>query len=69
MGDFDSAGITEEEKVEAWRLKVLLDAGYPLLIAERIAPRHEGPDAIDLHQAVQLVDAGCRPETAVEILS
>jgi hypothetical protein len=54
---------TEKSKVEGWRLHVLMEAGYPLPLAEKIA----GSDA-DLHRAVELLAAGCTPETAAEIL-
>jgi hypothetical protein len=54
---------TEKSKVEGWRLHVLMEAGYPMPLAERIA----GSDA-DLHRAVELLAAGCTPETAAEIL-
>jgi hypothetical protein len=54
---------SEREKVESWRLHVLIEAGYPLSLAEKLA--HS--DA-DLHHAVELVRAGCRHETAAEIL-
>jgi hypothetical protein len=54
---------SEREKVESWRLHVLVEAGYPLVLAEKIA--HS--DA-DLHRAVELVLAGCSHETAAEIL-
>jgi hypothetical protein len=53
----------ESSKVESWRLHVLMEAGYPLPLAERLA----GSEA-DLHRAVELVGQGCAPETAVEIL-
>ena len=53
----------ERSKVESWRLHVLMEAGYPLPLAERVA----GSDA-DLHRAVELVNQGCAPETAAEIL-
>jgi hypothetical protein len=53
----------ERGKVESWRLHVLIEAGYPLPLAERIA-RSE----VDLHTAVELLGRGCRPETAAEIL-
>jgi hypothetical protein len=53
----------EQAKVESWRLHVLIEAGFPLPLAERLA----GSDA-DLHRAVDLVGAGCAPETAAEIL-
>lgn len=53
----------ERSKVESWRLHVLMEAGYPLPLAERLA----GSEA-DLHHAVELVGQGCAPETAAEIL-
>jgi hypothetical protein len=53
----------ESSKVESWRLHVLMEAGYPLPLAERLA----GSEA-DLHRAVELVGRGCDPEIAVEIL-
>ncbi len=53
----------ERSKVESWRLHVLIEAGYPLPLAERLA----GSEA-DLHRAVELVTSGCTPETAAEIL-
>jgi hypothetical protein len=53
----------ERVKVESWRLHVLVEAGYPIPLAERVA----GSNA-DLHQAVALVRAGCAPDLAVEIL-
>jgi hypothetical protein len=54
---------SEQSKVESWRLHVLMEAGYPLSLAERLA----GSDA-DLHEAVELLGRGCSPETAAEIL-
>jgi hypothetical protein len=53
----------ERVKVESWRLHVLMEAGYPIPLAERVA--HSGAD---LHRAVALVQAGCAPELAAEIL-
>jgi hypothetical protein len=53
----------ERSKVEGWRLHVLMEAGYPLPLAEKLA----GSEA-DLHRAVELVGQGCTPETATEIL-
>lgn len=55
---------TEADRIESWRLSQLLDAGYPLAAAEHIAKDF----AVDLHQAVELVAAGCPPELAREIL-
>ena len=54
----------ERAKVESWRLHVLVEAGYPLHLAERIAQSHA-----DLHEAVTLVsERGCGPELAAEIV-
>jgi hypothetical protein len=53
----------ERSKVESWRLHVLMEAGYPLPLAERVAASEA-----DLHIAVELVRNGCAPETAAEIL-
>jgi hypothetical protein len=55
--------LTEREKVESWRLHVLIEAGYPLPLAEKLA--HS--DA-DLHQAVELTRSGCSFQSAAEIL-
>jgi hypothetical protein len=53
----------DRAKVESWRLHVLIEAGYPLPLAEKLAHSEA-----DLHQAVELVRAGCRHELAAEIL-
>lgn len=55
--------IDERSKVESWRLHVLIEAGYPLPLAERLAASEA-----DLHAAVEIVDRGCAHETAAEIL-
>ncbi|HEY8315841.1 MAG TPA: hypothetical protein VIG35_03165 [Gaiellaceae bacterium] len=55
--------ISERSKVESWRLHVLIEAGYPLGLAERLASSEA-----DLHLAVQLVTNGCEHVTAAEIL-
>ncbi len=54
---------SERSKVESWRLHVLIEAGYPLSIAERLAASEA-----DLHLAVELVEHGCTHKTAAEIL-
>jgi hypothetical protein len=54
---------TEREKVESWRLHVLIEAGYPMELAARIAASEA-----DLHQAVELIASGCAHATAAEIL-
>jgi len=53
----------EPAKVESWRLHILLEGGYPVHLAERIAVSE-----VDLHDAVQLLTRGCDPATATEIL-
>ena len=54
---------SERAKVESWRLHVLIEAGYTLPLAERLAVSE-----VDLHQAVDLVLRGCQHDTAAEIL-
>ena len=46
----------EPAKVESWRLHVLIEAGYPVHLAERIAGSE-----VDLHDAVELVTKRLRP--------
>jgi hypothetical protein len=53
----------ERSKVESWRLHVLIEAGYPLSLAERLAASEA-----DLHTACEMIRAGCAHETAAEIL-
>jgi hypothetical protein len=53
----------EPAKVESWRLHILLEAGYPVHLAERIAVSE-----VDLHDAVELLGRGCDAVTATEIL-
>ena len=53
----------DRSKVESWRLHVLVEAGYPVPLAEKLAHSEA-----DLHRAVELVRAGCRPDLAAEIL-
>jgi hypothetical protein len=54
---------SERDRVASWRLHVLMEAGYPLPLAERLAQSEA-----DLHLAVELVSQGCAPKTAAEIL-
>jgi len=53
----------ERSKVESWRLHILIEAGYPLPLAERLAASEA-----DLHLACDMLHLGCTPETAAEIL-
>jgi hypothetical protein len=53
----------DRARVESWRLHILIEAGYPLPLAERLAQSEA-----DLHRAVELIMQGCEPQTAAEIL-
>jgi hypothetical protein len=55
--------LDERSKVEGWRLHILIEAGYPLSLAERLAVSEA-----DLHLACEMLGRGCKPETAAEIL-
>lgn len=63
MTEIAEPDTSERSKVESWRLHVLIEAGYPLGLAERLAASEA-----DLHLAVELVSNGCRHATAAEIL-
>jgi hypothetical protein len=54
---------SDRDKVASWRLHQLIEAGYPVHLAERLADS----DA-DLHRAIALVRAGCDARIAAEIL-
>ena len=55
--------LNESERVASWRLHVLVEAGFPVPLAEALA--HSD---VDLHRAVELVARGCEAELAAEIL-
>jgi hypothetical protein len=55
---------TEQERVERWRTERLLKVGYDTLSAAQLAVRTD----VDLHRAIELVERGCPPETALRIL-
>ncbi len=64
MAQIAETNQTERSKVESWRLHILIEAGYPLPLAEKLAHSE-----VDLHHAVELVTArGCPHATAAEIL-
>ena len=56
---------TETERVERWRAQALEHAGYDAVTALVLAAR---PD-VDLHRAIELLENGCPPEVAVQILT
>ncbi|MGZ4332705.1 MAG: hypothetical protein ACXVRJ_00310 [Gaiellaceae bacterium] len=55
---------TEQELVESWRAQELERAGFPEDVATELAMRND----VDLHQAIRLLQAGCSPELAADIL-
>jgi hypothetical protein len=56
--------ITERQRVEQWRADALEKVGYGSDAAAELAARHD----IDLHLAIELIEQGCPPETALRIL-
>jgi hypothetical protein len=55
---------TELDQVEAWRMEELRRAGYPGDAALQLAGRFD----VDLHRAILLLQQGCSPEVALQIL-
>jgi hypothetical protein len=55
---------TEQERVERWRAEELMRAGYDPAAAADLAARAD----VDLHRAIQLLERGCPPELAAQIL-
>jgi hypothetical protein len=55
---------TEVERVERWRAEELERAGFQPEAAFELALRFD----VDLHAAVDLVERGCSPELALQIL-
>jgi hypothetical protein len=55
---------TESERIERWRAEELERAGYSHGDAIELASR----PYVDLHLAIELIDRGCSPDTAVRIL-
>jgi hypothetical protein len=54
----------EERVVLGWRYEELIRAGYTEREAMLVADRVD----VDLHQAIELVESGCPPNTALRIL-
>jgi hypothetical protein len=55
---------TETDRVERWRADELERAGFAPDTAHILAMRSD----VDLHMAVGLIERGCTPELAAEIL-
>ena len=54
---------SDRDKVAGWRLHQLIEACYPVHLAERLAHSEA-----DLHRAVELLRSGCDARVAAEIL-
>jgi hypothetical protein len=54
----------EDERVVTWRAEELIRAGYDELDALELAFERQ----VDLHRAIDLLQRGCPPKTAVRIL-
>jgi hypothetical protein len=55
---------TEAERVERWRADELIRAGFDPDSALKLAARQD----VDIHRAAQMLERGCPPELAVQIL-
>jgi hypothetical protein len=55
---------SERERVERWRAEELERAGYDPASARELAARSD----VDLHRAIELLEAGCPVELALAIL-
>jgi hypothetical protein len=56
---------TEAERVIAWRVSLLVDAGCPATLAQTLA----SDSRYDLHELLELIDRGCPAELAARILA
>lgn len=56
---------TEARRVEEWRAKMLVKAGYPRESALSLA----ADQGVDLHVAIGLLEANCELGTALRILA
>ena len=52
----------EDARVYAWRVERLSDLGLSNLVASAVAP------FVDWHEIARLVERGCSPELALEIV-
>lgn len=55
-------GSVEDARVYAWRVEQLLGLGFSHLIASAVA------SFVDWHEIASLVERGCSPELALEIV-
>lgn len=52
----------EDARVYAWRVERLSDLGFSKVVAAAVAP------LVDWHEIARLVERGCSPELALEIV-
>ena len=64
MAAAETKNRAESERVEGWRRERLERAGYAPADASELASRTD----IDLHWAIRLIEQGCPPELAAQIL-
>ena len=64
MPTADTIRPTEQELVERWRAQELERAGFTEEVAAELAMRND----VDLHRAIELLERGCSPELAADIL-
>lgn len=63
---------TDEDKIVEWRRGQLENAGMTTIHAQRIAEKHTGPDAYDLHEVIEqfraMREKGADPHVAADII-
>ena len=64
VADVELIEETEAQRVERWRAEGLERAGFAPDTAHILASRTD----VDLHAAVELIERGCPPDIAAEIL-
>ena len=55
---------TEAERVERWRSEELIRAGFDPDSAQKLAADH----SVDIRRAASMLEQGCSPELALQIL-
>jgi hypothetical protein len=61
----NTAGEGTRQGLVRWRREQLVDSGFPLPLAARLAKASR----YDLHALIELVERGCPPALAVQILA
>jgi hypothetical protein len=60
-----TASERESHEVVRWRREQLVDSGFPLPLAARLAK----DERYDLHALIELVERGCLPDLAARIVA